>query len=89
MDRRSFLKLFAAAGPVAVVAPKYFFAPVGGWRAQPKVDPRLFAYQKMLNDFSNRITGVQFWYCHPAHAAEISRLWRRRGAGYVPRVRIA
>jgi hypothetical protein len=31
MDRRSFLKLFAAAAPVAVVAPTYFFAPRGGW----------------------------------------------------------
>lgn len=31
MNRRAFLKLFAAAGPVAAVAPTYFFAPVGGW----------------------------------------------------------
>jgi len=33
MNRRSFLKLFATAGPAAVVAPTYFFAPVGGWHS--------------------------------------------------------
>jgi hypothetical protein len=31
MDRRGFLKLFSAAVIVAPVAPKYFFAPRGGW----------------------------------------------------------
>jgi hypothetical protein len=38
MDRRSFLKLFAAAGPVAAVAPTYFFAPVGGWRPRVRYE---------------------------------------------------
>lgn len=33
MDRRGFLKLFAAAAPVAAIAPKYFFAPIGGWQS--------------------------------------------------------
>ena len=33
LDRRQFLRLFAAAAPVAAVAPKYFFAPVGGWHS--------------------------------------------------------
>jgi hypothetical protein len=31
MDRRGFLKLFSAAAIVVPVAPKYFFAPQGGW----------------------------------------------------------
>jgi hypothetical protein len=35
MNRRNFLKLFASAAPVAVVAPTYFFAPVGGWHKTP------------------------------------------------------
>lgn len=39
MDRRSFLKLFAAAGPVAAAAPTYFFAPVGGWKSDTIVNP--------------------------------------------------
>jgi hypothetical protein len=39
MNRRSFLKLFAAAGPVAAVAPTYFFAPVGGWKSDVVVNP--------------------------------------------------
>ena len=83
MNRRDFLKSFLAAAPTAVVAPKYFFAPVGGWRAQPSVDPRLFAYQKMLDDFCNRLTGVfeppeQFWYCHPAQKAAIEELMPQR-----------
>lgn len=39
MDRRSFLKLFAAAVPVAAVAPTYFFAPVGGWKSDTIINP--------------------------------------------------
>lgn len=39
MNRRSFLKLFAAAGPVAAAAPTYFFAPVGGWKSNMIVNP--------------------------------------------------
>ena len=39
MDRRAFLRLFAAAGPVAAVAPTYFFAPVGGWKSDVIVHP--------------------------------------------------
>jgi hypothetical protein len=31
VSRRSFFKLFGAAAVVAPVAPKYFFAPIGGW----------------------------------------------------------
>lgn len=43
MNRRAFLKLFAAAGPVAAIAPTYFFAPVGGWKSDliVKPDPRM------------------------------------------------
>lgn len=41
MDRRSFLKLFAAAGPVAAVAPTYFFAPIGGWKSDVIVHPKV------------------------------------------------
>jgi len=48
MDRRSFLKLFAAAGPVAVVAPKYFFAPVGGWKSDVIVHPRTATGAQLL-----------------------------------------
>jgi hypothetical protein len=33
MNRRGFFKLLGLAAPVAVVAPKYFFAPIGGWQS--------------------------------------------------------
>ena len=51
MNRRSFLKLFAAAGPVAAVAPTYFFAPVGGWKSDVILNPwdTLTPYQVRLN----------------------------------------
>lgn len=39
MNRRSFLKLFAAAGSVAAVAPTYFFAPVCGWKSDTIINP--------------------------------------------------
>lgn len=39
MNRRNFLKLFASAAPVAAVAPKYFFAPLGGWHSEVIANP--------------------------------------------------
>lgn len=41
MNRRSFLKLFAAAGPAAAIAPTYFFAPIGGWKSDLIINPNL------------------------------------------------
>ena len=82
MDRRSFLKLFAAAGPVAAVAPTYFFAPVGGWdleahnRAKLAEIAKLY-HQSWLVNMVQRDTErlrEQFWYCHPAQRAAIEAL---------------
>lgn len=39
MNRRDFLRLFAAASPAAAVAPTYFFAPVGGWKSDLILNP--------------------------------------------------
>ena len=39
MDRRSFLKLFGLAAPIAAVAPTYFFAPIGGWHSDVIFNP--------------------------------------------------
>lgn len=42
MNRRGFLKLFggaAAATAAAAIAPKYFFAPIGGWKSSILVNP--------------------------------------------------
>jgi hypothetical protein len=62
VNRRAFLKLFAAAGPVAAVAPTYFFAPVGGWKsdviALPSFDPRLSDYQRRLLEFCDLLIGI-------------------------------
>ena len=57
MDRRSFLKLFAAAAPVAAVAPTYFFAPVGGWHSDVIVHapPTVMGVQQRLNAAMDRI----------------------------------
>jgi hypothetical protein len=45
MNRRGFLKLFASAAPVAVVAPTYFFAPIGGWKSDVIVNPDYYGIQ--------------------------------------------
>jgi len=39
MNRRSFLKIFGLAAPVAAVAPTYFFAPIGGWKSEVIAHP--------------------------------------------------
>lgn len=39
MNRRSFLQLLGMAAPAAVIAPKYFLAPIGGWRSDVIVNP--------------------------------------------------
>jgi hypothetical protein len=39
VNRRGFLKLLGMAAPAAVVAPKYFFAPLGGWTSDVIVPP--------------------------------------------------
>lgn len=39
MNRRGFLKLLGMAAPVAAVAPKYFFAPIGGWKSDVILNP--------------------------------------------------
>jgi hypothetical protein len=39
MDRRSFLRNLLGAAPVIAVAPKYFFAPIGGWKSDVIVNP--------------------------------------------------
>lgn len=36
LSRRGFIRLFGYGAPAAIVAPKYFFAPPGGWISQPK-----------------------------------------------------
>lgn len=43
MNRRSFLKLFSAA-PTAIVAPKFFFAPRGGW-----ISPGMIRLSDLVN----------------------------------------
>ena len=59
MNRRDFLRLFAAAAPVAAVAPKYFFAPVGGWHSDlivhPK-DPACFEHVAAAQELSYRLS---------------------------------
>lgn len=55
MNRRNFLKLLASAAPVAAVAPKYFFAPVGGW-------PRSFAKTWISVDYGFRASYVGMYY---------------------------
>jgi hypothetical protein len=54
VNRRAFLKLFAAAGPVAAIAPTYFFAPIGGWRSDVIVNP-LFPPDRMYHVDRNGI----------------------------------
>lgn len=39
LTRRGFLKMLGMAAPVAAVAPKYFFAPIGGWTSDVIVRP--------------------------------------------------
>lgn len=39
MDRRSFLRTLLGAAPVIAVAPKYFFAPIGGWKSDVLINP--------------------------------------------------
>lgn len=73
MNRRSFLKIFAAAGPVAAVAPTYFFAPVGGWKSDVIVNPlqeRLDASCRIMDDYMARVeygmflhdVGIPYWH---------------------------
>jgi hypothetical protein len=42
MNRRGFLKMLGLAAPAAVVAPKYFFAPLGGWKSDVITNPSDF-----------------------------------------------
>lgn len=46
VSRRSFLRLLGMAAPVAAAAPKYFFAPVGGWHSDVIANPFDIAYQE-------------------------------------------
>ena len=39
LTRRGFLRLLGLAAPVAVAAPKYFFAPIGGWKSDVIFNP--------------------------------------------------
>ena len=58
MNRRSFLKLLGAAGPVAAVVPTYFFAPVGGWKSDVIVNP--FASPPWMD--GDQIIGDRMYY---------------------------
>lgn len=59
MDRRGFLKLFAAAAPVAAIAPTYFFAPIGGWQSDVIHSP--YSWDFGLSPRSNVIIhNIQF-----------------------------
>jgi hypothetical protein len=85
MNRRSFLKLFTAAGPVAAVAPTYFFAPVGGWKSDVIIDP--FSYQvrfdkalQLIDDYMERVNeGIALAdpqkYLRMVYAEERKNLW--------------
>jgi hypothetical protein len=39
LSRRGFLRMLGAVAPAATLAPKYFFAPVGGWKSETIVPP--------------------------------------------------
>jgi hypothetical protein len=78
MNRRYFLKLFAAAGPVAAVAPTYFFAPVGGWKTRTPAGDAFARFLARMNstDSVETAAGRQFWYTHPAHKPMIDELFK-------------
>lgn len=69
MNRRDFLKLFAAAGPVAAVAPTYFFAPGGGWHsdvivfpARPDMAGDVLAAQRFISiDYGKENSYAVYW----------------------------
>ncbi len=44
VSRRSFLRLLGLLAPVVAAAPKYFFAPIGGWKSDVIVNPIDIAY---------------------------------------------
>jgi hypothetical protein len=48
MDRRQFLRTLGLAAPVAVVAPTYFFAPIGGWHSDVIAHANFYSYPKGL-----------------------------------------
>lgn len=48
LSRRGFMRLFGYGAPAAIVAPKYFFAPPGGWIAS---SPRI-VYVVSLNELA-------------------------------------
>jgi hypothetical protein len=77
MNRRASLKLFAAAGPVAAVAPTYFFAPVGGWKTRTPAGDAFAQFLARMNntDSVETAAGRQFWYMHPAHKPLIDELF--------------
>lgn len=58
MNRRSFLRLFAAAAPVAAVAPTYFFAPVGGWKSDVIVNPEAYLTMEAVRKFQANMERV-------------------------------
>lgn len=87
MNRRAFLRILAGAAPVAVVAPKYFFAPVGGWKPDVIINPyneRFNTAMRIIDDWMRRVedapTGRQWMFIHPAQAEVARALGFRDGA---------
>lgn len=74
MNRRSFLKMFAAGAAAAATNPVHFLAPVGGW----KTTDRMFMSMDWGKSRDQAIYTIQsgnnFWYMHPNQLEAIRSL---------------